>query len=103
MARKFAAEGRNLALCARRSEQLEAIAEELRAINPGIRVITRTLDVTDGDDVFDAFDEFRAALGSLDRVIVNAGLAKGRPHGTRSLYAHPPTLTSNRRAPLRHG
>ena len=95
MARKFAAEGRNLALCARRSEQLEAIAEELRTINPAIRVITRTLDVTDGDDVFVAFDEFRAALGSLDRVIVNAGLGKGRPIGTGYFYANSQTVTTN--------
>lgn len=95
MARRFAAEGRNLALCARSAALLDALAEDLRAAHPGIRVITRTLDVTDTDDVFAAFDEFRTELGSLDRVIVNAGLGKGRPVGTGYFYANAQTVSTN--------
>lgn len=95
MARRFAADGRDLALCARRLEQLDALAAELRSANPGIRVITRALDVTDTDDVFTAFEEFRHELGSLDRVIVNAGLGKGRPIGTGYFYANSQTVETN--------
>ncbi|RSM48264.1 short chain dehydrogenase [Amycolatopsis balhimycina DSM 5908] len=95
MARRFAAKGRNLALCARRTERLEKLAAELTAAHPGIKVVTRTLDVTDHDRVFTVFEEFRAELGSLDRVIVNAGLGKGQPVGTGRFDANRQTLAVN--------
>ncbi|GAB3166196.1 SDR family oxidoreductase [Amycolatopsis stemonae] len=95
MARQFAAKGRNLALCARRTERLEALAKELEGAHPGIRVVTRTLDVTDHDRVFAVFAEFRGELGSLDRVIVNAGLGKGQPVGKGRFDANCQTLEVN--------
>ncbi|SED38266.1 Short-chain dehydrogenase [Amycolatopsis tolypomycina] len=95
MARQFAAKGRNLALCARRTERLEKLAAELTAAHPGITVVTRTLDVTDHDRVFTVFEEFRAELGSLDRVIVNAGLGKGQRVGTGRFDANRQTLEVN--------
>lgn len=82
MAREFAARGRNLALCARRVDQLEALRAELLAAYPGITVTVHRLDVNDHPRVFEVFDAARAALGGLDRVIVNAGGGKGRPIGT---------------------
>ena len=82
MAREFAARGRDLALCARRLDALEALRAELLAAHPGIAVHVRRLDVTDHAQVFATFEAFRADLGTLDRVIVNAGGGKGRPIGT---------------------
>jgi short-subunit dehydrogenase len=82
MARDFAARGRNLALCARRLDRLQGLRDELLAAHPGITVAVRELDVTDHAQVFEVFDAFRAELGGLDRVIVNAGGGKGRPIGT---------------------
>jgi short-subunit dehydrogenase len=82
MARAFAAMGRNLALCARRTDRLEALRDELTARHPGIRVAIRALDVTDAARVFTVFREFESELGGLDRVIVNAGLGSGRRIGT---------------------
>ncbi len=82
MARDFAARGRNLALCARRLDRLQALRDELLAARPGIAVTVGHLDVTDHDQVFTVFDAVRAELGTLDRVIVNAGGGKGRPIGT---------------------
>jgi short-subunit dehydrogenase len=82
MARDFAARGRNLALCARRLDRLTALRDELLAAHPGITVAVRQLDVTDHPQVFEVFEEFRAELGTLDRVVVNAGGGKGRPVGT---------------------
>jgi hypothetical protein len=38
--------------------------------------------------VFAAFDEFTADLGSLDRVIVNAGIGQGKPIGTGRFEAN---------------
>lgn len=82
MARRFAALGRHLALCARRTERLEALRTELLAAHPGIRIEVKALDVNDHAQVFEVFHAFAAAFGTLDRVIVNAGLGKGQPIGT---------------------
>ncbi|PXY27620.1 SDR family oxidoreductase [Prauserella muralis] len=95
MARRFAAEGRNLALCARRTDRLDALAAELTERHPGIRVLTRELDVNDHDRVFTVFGEFRAELGTLDRVVVNAGLGKGQPVGTGYFRANRQTVETN--------
>lgn len=95
MARRFAAQGRNLALCARRRDRLDALAAELTARHPGIRVVVRELDVNDHDRVFTVFDDFRTELGTLDRVIVNAGLGKGQPIGTGSFTVNRQTVETN--------
>lgn len=95
MARQYAARGRNLALCARRADRLEALAEELKKAYPGITVVTRKLDVNDHDQVFVVFEEFREQLGSLDRAIVNAGVGKGQPIGTGRFDANRQTLQTN--------
>ncbi|MCG3191693.1 MAG: putative oxidoreductase [Thermoanaerobaculia bacterium] len=95
MAREFARRGRNLALCARRTERLEELTKELSASYPGITVVTKPLDVRDYDKVFETFREFRKELGSLDRVIVNAGLGKGQPLGTGYFWANRQTAETN--------
>jgi short-subunit dehydrogenase len=81
MAREFAAAGHSLALCARRVERLEALRDEL-VEQHRVRVELRDLDVNDHDRVFEVFRDFAAVLGSLDRVIVNAGIGDGRRIGT---------------------
>lgn len=82
MARLFAAKGRDLALCARRVERLEALKAELLQRHPGIRISVKALDVNDHEQVFAVFHGFAQELGGLDRIIVNAGLGKGQPLGT---------------------
>lgn len=86
MAREFAKLGRNLALCARRADRLDELRRELEAAHPGIRIAVRRLDVTDHEQVFEVFHAFRADLGTLDRVIVNAGIGKGQPIGTGNFF-----------------
>jgi short-subunit dehydrogenase len=81
MARLFAAEGRHLALCARRTERLHALKGELEG-RFGARVEVRALDVTDHRAVFDVFDDFARTFGRIDRFIVNAGISGGLPVGT---------------------
>lgn len=71
MARQFAAKGRDLALCARRTEALEELKAELLGANPGIKVAVRALDVTNHESVPVVFGELRDELGGLDRVVVN--------------------------------
>ncbi|MEO3755808.1 SDR family oxidoreductase [Streptomyces sp. B6B3] len=100
MARDFAAVGRDLALCARRTDRLERLREELVAAHPRVTVSVRALDVNDHDHVFEVFRAFRADLGRLDRVIVNAGLGKGQPVGTGRFDANLHTARTNFTAAL---
>lgn len=95
MARQFAAMGRNLALCARRGDRLEELRSALTAANPGITVALRALDVNDHDAVFTVFRELRDELGGVDRVIVNAGIAKGQPIGTGHFRVNRETAQTN--------
>jgi short-subunit dehydrogenase len=95
MARQFAALGRDLALCARRTERLEELRSELIAQHPSVRVAIRALDVNDHDAVFRVFDEFADELGGLDRVVVNAGLGKGARIGTGRFDANRETAMTN--------
>lgn len=93
MARAFAKQGRSLALCARRVDRLEALAQELRA--EAGTVVTAALDVTGFDSVPVVFRQLRDELGGLDRVIVNAGLGKGAPIGTGKAHANLETVQTN--------
>ena len=95
MAREFARLGRNLALCARRTEKLEELKSELLAAHPGIRISVRALDVCDHAQVFEVFKAFKDELGTLDRVIVNAGLGKGASIGTGKFKANLETAQTN--------
>ena len=95
MAREFARLGRNLALCARRVDRLEVLKHELEGGTAGIRVLVRHLDVTDHDEVFEVFRAFRSELGTLDRVIVNAGIGKGQPIGTGRFQTNRETAETN--------
>ena len=81
MARQFAAMGRDLALCARRTDRLQALQQELQTKHPKVRVSIKALDVNDHAQVFEVFKAFKDEFGSIDRVIVNAGLGKGQPIG----------------------
>lgn len=94
MAREFAKLGRDLALCARRIERVEALRDEL-VKTYGVRVVVRALDVTDHEQVFAGFRAFRDELGSLDRIIVNAGMGKGQPLGTGYFHANRQTAETN--------
>lgn len=95
MALQFAARGRDLALCARRLDRLEALKEEIRRLNPDVRVAVRALDVTDHEAVFTTFRSLADELGGLDRIIVNAGIGKGATVGTGSVQQNLATVNTN--------
>ncbi len=94
MARQFAALGHDLALCARRTDRLDALAAEIRAAT-GRRVETAALDVTDAEAVPAVFARFAESFGTLDRVVVNAGLGKGAPLGTGRADVNRETAMTN--------
>ncbi|MFW6866286.1 SDR family oxidoreductase [Nocardioides sp. CPCC 206347] len=95
MARQFADLGYDLGLCARRTERLEALAAEISATHPDARVVLKALDVNDDDAVFRVFHEFAAEFGTVDRVVINAGLGKGAPLGTGRYQANRQTAMTN--------
>jgi len=95
MARQFAAKGYDLALCARRTEKLEGIKAEILAAHPDRRIEIRALDVTDDDQVFEVFRAFQADFGTIERIIINAGLGKGAPLGTGRYDANRETAMTN--------
>lgn len=95
MARQFAGLGYDLALCARRREKLEALKAEITGRHPDRRVETRQLDVTDDDQVFEVFKGFQADFGTIDRIIINAGLGKGARIGTGRYDANRSTAMTN--------
>ncbi len=95
MARAFAAQGRDLALCARRIDRLEDLKSELNQRHPNIRIAVAELDVNDHQRVPEVFAALAAEIGGLDRVIVNAGIGKGAPLGSGKLWANKATIETN--------
>ena len=95
MARQFAAKGRDLALCARRLDNLDELKAELLERYPGIKVAVAALDVNDHEQVPKVFNELSDELGGIDCVIVNAGIGKGYPLGGGKLWANKATIETN--------
>ncbi|MBV8861178.1 MAG: SDR family oxidoreductase [Mycobacterium sp.] len=95
MARAFAAKGRDLALCARRTDRLDELKAELTQSYPDIAVAVAALDINDHEQVPKVFAELSDGLGGIDRVIVNAGIGKGARLGSGKLWANKATLETN--------
>jgi short-subunit dehydrogenase len=95
MARAFAAKGRDLALCARRTARIDELRSELTTCYPDITVAVAPLDVNDHDQVPTVFAALRDQLGGIDRVIVNAGIGKGAALGSGKLWANKATIETN--------
>src|SRR6202161_1626569 len=95
MARAFAAKGRDLALCARRTDRLDELKAELAQRYPDVKVAVAALDVNDHDEVPKVFAELSDTLGGIDRVIVNAGIGKGARLGSGKLWANKASIETN--------
>jgi hypothetical protein len=95
MARAFAAKGRDLALCARRTDRLDELKAKLTQQYPDIKVAVAVLDVTDHEQVPKVFAELSDRLGGIDRIVVNAGIGKGAPLGSGKLWANKATIETN--------
>ena len=94
MAREFAKKGYNLAICARRMERLEELKNELTS-QYKVEVSARILDVTNYDQVFEVFKAFKADFGTIDRIIVNAGVGQGRRIGKGNFEINRATVETN--------
>jgi NAD(P)-dependent dehydrogenase (short-subunit alcohol dehydrogenase family) len=104
IARQLAEEGVDLALCARGAAGLEAARKDLEA--RGVRVVTKALDVADGDALRVFVAEAAEALAGLDVLVCNAsgGAGMGEKawqanfdvdvlHSARAVEAALPALT----------
>jgi 3-hydroxybutyrate dehydrogenase len=69
--------GADVVLSARTRTELDAVAEEVRAL--GRTAVAVTADVGKPDDVRALFDSARKALGGIDILIANAGIAPSDP------------------------
>jgi short-subunit dehydrogenase len=95
MARSFAAKGRDLALCARRTDRLDELKAELSQQYPAVNIAVAALDVNDHEQVPKVFAELSDELGGIDRVIVNAGIGNGARLGSGKLWANKATIETN--------
>ena len=81
LAREMAARGHHLALTARRLDKLESLRAQIGQDHPGVQVAVRALDVTRYDQVGPVMADLADALGSLETVVVNAGIGLGEKIG----------------------
>ena len=72
LARKFAAEGCNVALFARTTNFIESLADDLPAPGEGLAV---TVDLTDTEAIRDGFETVRDTFGSVDVLVNHASAA----------------------------
>jgi len=80
LARELAARGYRLMLVARRSVELQALADSLQRAH-GVNVVALSADLTEPDAVLRCADEATRQLGAVDVLINNAGTGRYKPLG----------------------
>src|SRR3989440_8363173 len=76
IARAFAREGVDVAICARRKDKLEAAAAEIGK-ESGRKVVPVAADLTKDADAKNFVEKAHQALGRIDILVNNAGSAPG--------------------------
>lgn len=74
LARLLAVRAETLVLVARRRERLQALADELRAARPGLKVSVKSCDLADPAAATQLAEEVESELGTVDVLVNNAGL-----------------------------
>lgn len=80
LAAEFARRGYDVAIAARRTDRLEALAGRLRSLGAA-RVLPITLDVTETDGIPGALERAVREFGRLDVLVANAGVGYSLPVG----------------------
>ncbi|MEO1220722.1 MAG: SDR family NAD(P)-dependent oxidoreductase [Pseudomonadota bacterium] len=96
-ARVLASQGAAVALCARRVDRLEALADEINA--DGGKAIAIAMDATDADALVSAVETAEQALGLVDILINNAGIPDAQRAHKMELELVDRVLGINLRAP----
>ena len=73
IANRLAADGYNLALCARRRQRLAELADKL-SLQHGVEVLTQTVDLRDEPQILSWFGAIATRFNRIDVLINNAGL-----------------------------
>ena len=73
LAHRLAADGYNLALCARRQQRLAELADKL-SLQHGVEVLTQTVDLREEAQILDWFGAIATRFQRLDVLLNNAGL-----------------------------
>ncbi len=81
LAREFASRGYDIAVRARRLENLASLRQDIQRQWPARKVQIEALDVTDCDAVLGSLASAQAELGPLSMVIANAGIGGTRRVG----------------------
>jgi 3-oxoacyl-[acyl-carrier protein] reductase len=76
IARELAKEGVNLGLISRTEADLQALAEELKSLNPEIKVAYQAADISNNAQVVSSVDAIKQELGSINILVNNAGVGK---------------------------
>ncbi len=97
IARRLAADGYDLAICARRQERLSAAADTLR--RQDVDVLAQTVDLRDESQILNFFAAVKDRWGRLDALINNAGLGHKESLMTGSTEAWREMLDVNVLAP----
>ena len=66
--------GADVGLVARRRDRLDAVAKDIET-EAGVRTCVAVADVTNSDEIRAAIDQIEAALGPIDVLVNNAGIA----------------------------
>jgi len=74
IAEQFLREGANVVLCARSEKDLAATCDDLARQFPGLKVAAKTCDVSDEKPVAELVNFALAQLGSIDALVLNAGV-----------------------------
>jgi 3-oxoacyl-[acyl-carrier protein] reductase len=79
VARALAVEGADVLLCGREQRHLDDALIDLKAASTGSKLLARTADVSQSEDVARLFQFSDGALGGLDILVNNAGVGVFRP------------------------
>lgn len=85
LAWEMARRGYNIGLTARRLDSLEQIKQEISLAHPELVVAVRALDITHYEQVEGVLNELAHALGGIDILMVNAGIARAGKVGKLAL------------------
>lgn len=79
VARRLAAAGAKVAMCARRLERLDQLRAKIEAATAGAEVLSLPCDLSQAQSIVPMFDAVRERFGGVDILINNAGLGRHAP------------------------
>ena len=85
LAWEMAKRGYNLGLTSRRLPLLTELKDDISALYPHINIVVEPLDVTNSGQVSEVLNRIHDLFGTIDIVVVNAGIAKSGRVGIMSV------------------